>query len=54
MSYIRSTFLYGSEAWCLLDENLLKDRMIHGESNAWSTAKSQKKIYGFDVHVGFE
>ena len=30
----------------------MKDRRIHGESNVWSTAQRQIKIYGFDVHVG--
>ena len=30
------------------------DRKIHGESNAWSAAQKRKKIYGFDVHVGFD
>ena len=33
---------------------LTKDRKMHGESNVWSTAQRQKKIYGFDVHAGFE
>ena len=28
--------------------------MIHDESNVWSAAQRQKKIYGFDVHSGFE
>ena len=32
----------------------MKDRKIHGESNVWSTAQSQKKIHGFDVVVEFE
>ena len=32
----------------------MKDRKIHVEGNVWSTAQRQKKIYGFDVHVGFE
>ena len=32
----------------------MKDRMIHGESNVWSTSQRQKRIYGFDIHVGFE
>ena len=32
----------------------MKDRKIHGESNVWSTAQRLKKIYGFDVHAGFE
>ena len=32
----------------------MKDKMIHGENNVWSTAQRQKKIYGFDVHAGFE
>ena len=32
----------------------MKDRKIHGESNVWSTAQRQKKIYKFDVHAGFE
>ena len=30
------------------------DREIHGDSNVLSTAQRCKKIYGFDVHVGFE
>ena len=34
------------------DENFMKDRDLHGDSNAWCTAQRQKKIYGFDVHVG--
>ena len=32
----------------------MKDRKIHGESNVWSTAQRQKKINGFNVHVGIE
>ena len=32
----------------------MKDRKIHGESNVWNTAKRQKKIYRFYVHVVFE
>ena len=32
----------------------MNDRKIHGESNVWSTTLRQKKIYGFDVHVGCE
>ena len=32
----------------------MKDRDIHGESNVWSVAQRYKKIYGFDVHSGFE
>ena len=32
----------------------MMDRTIPGESNVWSTAHNKKKIYGFDVHVGFE
>ena len=32
----------------------MKDREIHGESNVWSRVQRWKKIYGFDVHAGFE
>ena len=32
----------------------MMDRKIHGESKLWSAAERQKKIYGFDVHAGFE
>ena len=32
----------------------MKDLMIHGESNVWSAAQRQQKIYGFDVHARFE
>ena len=32
----------------------MKYRKIHGESNVWSAAQRQKKIYRFDVHAGFE
>ena len=32
----------------------MKDSIIHGESNVWSAAQRHRKIYGFDVHVGFE
>ena len=32
----------------------MRDREIHGESNVWSAALRQKKIYGLDVHAGFE
>ena len=28
-------------------------REIHGESNVWTTAQTQKKIYEFYVDVGF-
>ena len=40
-SYISSTILYGSVAWCLKesDWNFTEDRKIHGESNLWSTAQ---------------
>ena len=50
-SYVRPAILYGSESWCLkeCEMGIMKDRMIHGESNVWSAAQSQKKIYGFDV-----
>ena len=34
--------------------NFMKDREIHGESYVWSTAQRKKKLYRFDVHVGFE
>ena len=37
-----------------LDVDFTKDRKIHDENNVWSTAQRQKKIYGFDVDVGFE
>ena len=30
------------------------DREIHGESNVWSAAQTQKKICGFDAYGGFE
>ena len=30
------------------------DRGFHGVSNVCSTAERLNKIYGFDVHVGFE
>ena len=36
------------------DGNNTKDRKIHGESNVSSTAQREKKIHGFDVHVGLE
>ena len=36
------------------DGNFMKDRKIHGESIVWSAAQCQKRIYGYDVHVGFE
>ena len=53
-SYVRTAILYGSEAWCLIERwEFTKNGDIHGESNVWSTAHRQKKIYGFDVHVGF-
>ena len=32
----------------------MKNRKICGERNVWSIAQGQKKISGFDVHVGFE
>ena len=32
----------------------MKDRKIHDESNMWSTAQRQEKIYQLDVHAGFE
>ena len=56
MSYIRTAILHGSEALCLkkLYRNFTKDRNIHGESNVWSAAQRQKKIYAYDVHAGFE
>ena len=34
--------------------NFTKDGKIHGESNVWSAAQRQKKIYGCDVHAGLE
>ena len=32
----------------------MKDREIHAESNVWSVAQRNKKIYEFDVHAGFQ
>ena len=32
----------------------MEDLQIHSESNMCSTAHRHKKVYGFDVHVGFE
>ena len=32
----------------------MKDRRINCVSNVWSTAQRWKKMYGFDVHAGFE
>ena len=32
----------------------MKDRKIYDESNVWSTAQRQTKIYRFDVHAGLE
>ena len=32
----------------------MKDREIHDESNVWSATQRYKKIYRFDVDVGFE
>ena len=32
----------------------LKDRKINGESNVWSAAQRQKKIYRFDVDAGLD
>ena len=49
--------LYGSEAWCLKESEILdfrKYRKIHGLSNVWSTAQRYEKIYGFIDDVGFE
>ena len=31
----------------------MKDRKIHGDS-VWSAGQKLKKIYGLDVHAGFE
>ena len=31
----------------------MKDRKIHGESNLWSAAQRQKKVYRFEARVGF-
>ena len=36
------------------DRSFARDRKIHGGSNVWSGAQGGKKIYGFDVHAGFE
>ena len=33
---------------------ILRRTEIHGKSNVWSATQRQKKIYGFDVHAGFE
>ena len=32
----------------------MMDRKIHGESSVWSASQRLKKIFGFDVHAGFE
>ena len=32
----------------------MKDKKIHSESNVWSTAQRQKKLYAFDITVGLE
>ena len=32
----------------------MKDRKIHGESNVWSAAQRERKIYRFNVCAGFE
>ena len=37
-----------------LQGNFTKGREIHGKNNVWSAAQRLKKIYGFDVHAGFE
>ena len=37
-----------------LDGKYTKDRKIHGESNVWSTAQRQKKIYRFDIYAWLE
>ena len=34
--------------------NFMTGIKIHGESNVWSAAQGQKKIYRFDVHAGLE
>ena len=47
-NYVKSAFLHGSEVLCL------RDGKIHGESNVWSTAQTEKKIQGHDGDVGFE
>ena len=36
------------------DENLMKDRKVHGESNVWSTVQRQKRSMDFVVHVGLD
>ena len=38
-SYVRSAIMYESNAWCLKDRNVMKDREIHCESNVWSTTE---------------
>ena len=55
-SYVRPAILYGCEVWCLKesDVGIFPRTEIDGESNVWSTAQRQKKIYGFGVHAGFE
>ena len=50
----KAAILYGSEARCMRDGNFKKVRQIHGKSNVWSAAETQKKIYGFDLNVWFE
>ena len=41
-SYVRPAILYGSEAWCLKENEtgILQMTVIHGVSKVWSTAQT--------------
>ena len=38
-SYARPAILYGNEAWCLKESEIVIQRRAGGESNVWSTAQ---------------
>ena len=39
---------------CSGNENITKNRNIHGVRNVWSAGQRHKTIYGFDAHAAFE
>ena len=55
-SYVRPAILYGSETWWLkvCDMGILQRTKRSMLIAVWSTTQGLKKIYRFDVHLGFE
>ena len=57
-SCVRSAMLYGSETWCLRENeifgNFEKDRESNGESNVWCKTDAEKEDRGPNGDVEIE